>query len=223
MTYNKINIHNIKKNTFSDRACEGLNKIPLLSEELEFFGCFDNYIEKIENLPKNLLIFDCPYNDIKKIENMPDSLQEFYCENNFIKKINNLPFNLKILCCLNNPIAKIINLPNSLTKFSLNSGLIKSHEPNPNKNTFSLKKIIFNYIYKNKLSIPIETIPLDLIDEIKCFNKKCFNCHEIRPIYKKISGIHKKWNIFCGYLYCWDCRNQINNNNNFIEYKDTSL
>ena len=123
---------------------------------------------------------------------LPDSLQHFYCDNNLISKINNLPVNLKILYCFDNPITKINNLPDSLTVFSLDSNKIKKHKYNPYKNTFSLKKIIFNYILKNKLNISIGTIPIDLIDEMKHLNKKCFNCNEERPIYKKLCGIHIK-------------------------------
>ena len=72
----------------------------------------------------------------------------------------------------------------------------------------TLKKLVIDYLLNSKFMNNLEKIkiPLDLIDEIKLYKKKCFDCNKIKSIYCKLYKIHEKFNIPCIYLYCWKCR-----------------
>ena len=150
--------------------------------------------------------------NITKIDNVSNELFEYSCSNNQITKIENLPNNLQQFSCHSYQITKIINLPNSLIIFKFYGNSVNKIEnlPISKYKSLSLKNIMIDYILTKNFDLSLEKIPIDLIDYINSFKKKCFNCQKIKPIHCKLYKNHVKWKVRCIYLYCWNCKNKIN-------------
>jgi len=68
-----------------------LKELPELPEKLDYFDCFNNFINKMPELPKTLNYFECSQNNLKELPELPENLETFCCVDNPLEMMPKLP------------------------------------------------------------------------------------------------------------------------------------